>query len=99
MNERINELFDKALDQAVPETWTTLNPAQLSRLKQKFAQLIVQECERLNREQYHELLGVIVDTEEGDGFDSVCLDTVKRVAEYLANQGLTKCLEHGGADK
>lgn len=44
MNERINELFGQALDQAVPETWTTLNPAQLSKLKEKFADLIVQEC-------------------------------------------------------
>ena len=42
MNERINELFGQALDQAVPETWTTLNPAQLSKLKEKFAELIVQ---------------------------------------------------------
>ena len=44
MNERINELFGHALDQAVPETWTTLNPAQLSKLKEKFAELIVREC-------------------------------------------------------
>ena len=42
MNERINELFGQALDQAVPETWTTLTPAQLSKLKDKFAELIVQ---------------------------------------------------------
>jgi hypothetical protein len=42
MNERIDELFGKALDQAVPETWTTLNPTQLSKLKAKFAELIVQ---------------------------------------------------------
>lgn len=44
MNERIEELFGKALDQAVPETWTTLNPAQLSKLKDKFAELIIREC-------------------------------------------------------
>ena len=44
MNDRINELFGQALDQAVPETWTTLDPAQLSRLKAKFAELIVREC-------------------------------------------------------
>jgi len=47
MNERINELFGKALDEAVPETWTTLNPAQLTRLKGKFAELIVREYEKL----------------------------------------------------
>ena len=44
MNERIDELFGRALDQAVPETWTTLTPAQLSKLKDKFAELIVREC-------------------------------------------------------
>jgi hypothetical protein len=44
MNDRINELFGQALDQAVPETWTTLTPAQLSKLKDKFAELIVREC-------------------------------------------------------
>ena len=43
MNERIKELFGKALDEAVPETWTVLNPEQLSRLKTKFAVLIVRE--------------------------------------------------------
>ena len=44
MNERINKLFGQALDEAVPETWTTLDADQLSRLKEKFAQLIVREC-------------------------------------------------------
>ena len=44
MNERIRELFGQALDQAVPETWTTLNPTQLSKLKEKFAELIVRDC-------------------------------------------------------
>ena len=44
MNERINKLFGQALDEAVPETWTTLDPTQLSRLKEKFAELIVREC-------------------------------------------------------
>jgi len=56
MNERIEKLFKQAFDQAgietiyivfgtpVPETWTALTPAQLSKLKDKFAELIVQEC-------------------------------------------------------
>ena len=44
MNERINELFGQALDQAVPETWSKLSPEQLSKLKDKFAELIVREC-------------------------------------------------------
>ena len=44
MNQRINELFGQALDQAVPETWSKLSPEQLAKLKDKFADLIVQEC-------------------------------------------------------
>ena len=43
-----------------------------------------------------ELDGVIADVEEGEGFDDVCLDTVKYVRDQLAAapkrewQGLTK---------
>ena len=44
MNERIRELAGQALDQAVPETWSTLNCEQLGRFQEKFAELIVQEC-------------------------------------------------------
>lgn len=35
-----------------------------------------------NRELSYELLGVIIDVEEGGGFDDICLDTIKRV--YVA---------------
>jgi hypothetical protein len=31
----------------------------------------------------YELMGVIVDVEEGHGFDQVCLDTIKRVQNQL----------------
>jgi len=31
----------------------------------------------------HELSGVIVDVEQGNGFDSICLDTIKRVQASL----------------
>ena len=62
---------------------------------QLFAELIVQECARLNKHQSHELMGVIADVEEGDGFDDVCLSTVKRVAEHLAKD----LLEHFGVEK
>ena len=44
MNEQIHKLFGQALDEAVPETWTTLDADQLSRLKEKFAELIVRDC-------------------------------------------------------
>lgn len=41
---KIDELFNQALDRAVPETWTTLNEDQLSRVKDEFARLIIQDC-------------------------------------------------------
>lgn len=44
VNKRIDELFGQALDAAVPETWTTLNMMQVKLLKDKFAELIVEEC-------------------------------------------------------
>jgi iron-sulfur cluster repair protein YtfE (RIC family) len=61
----------------------------------KFAELILEECAKLNRHQYYELLGVITDVEEGDGFDDVCLNTLKRVAEHLAND----LKEHFGVEE
>jgi hypothetical protein len=41
---------------------------------------VAEECKRLS----YELDGVIIDTEEGAGFDAVCLRTVKRVRAALA---------------
>jgi hypothetical protein len=54
MNEQINKLFGQALDEAVPETWTTLDADQLSRLKEKFAELIVRECAKVALREDHE---------------------------------------------
>jgi len=62
---------------------------------EKFAELIVRECAKLNKHHSYELMGVITDVEEGDGFDDVCLNTVKRVAEYLAKD----LKEHFGVEE
>ena len=43
MNERINELWARAVDTAVPETYTSLSWAQIEKIKLVFAQLIVRE--------------------------------------------------------
>ena len=40
----IEKLFEQALDHAVPETWTTLTHGQLLMVKDKFAELIINEC-------------------------------------------------------
>ena len=84
MNDRIKALFIQAggiVEEENGNLWTysdDLDPKE-------FAELIVRECARLNKHQSYELMGVITDVEEGDGFDDICLNTVKRVAEHLAN--------------
>jgi len=47
MNERIDQLWGQALDGAVPETYTQLSHSQVLKVKQVFAELIVQECARV----------------------------------------------------
>jgi hypothetical protein len=44
MNERIDQLWGQALDQAVPETYSQLSHSQVLKVKQVFAELIVREC-------------------------------------------------------
>ena len=49
MNERINELFGKALDKAVPYTWTNLSHAEVESVIKVFAELIVRDCSGILR--------------------------------------------------
>jgi len=87
MNERIRQLADEAglrFTQLMSNPMVPVVDGKETDLE-KFAQLIVKECARLNKHQSYELMGVITDVEEGDGFDDVCLNTVKRVAEHLAH--------------
>ena len=44
MNTHTKKLFDRALDQAVPETWTQLSHEQMTEHASVFAELIVREC-------------------------------------------------------
>jgi hypothetical protein len=98
MNERIKllareaglEFDDDLVLEPEPIYYTTQKDLE------KFAELIVRECTRLNLELSYELAGVIVDTEEGIGFDSVCLNTVKQVHKSLANNQL---IEHFGLEQ
>ena len=98
MNEKIKEL---ALDAGIGFTlWDDSGREMIDNYTpeeylEKFAELIVRECARLNRLQSYELMGVITDVEEGDGFDDVCLNTVKRVAEHLAKD----LKEHFGVEE
>ena len=99
MNERIRQL---ALDAGIGFTlWDDSGREMIDNYTpeeylEKFALLIVGECAKLNRTQSYELSGVVVDTEDGHGFDSVCLNTVKRVEQYLAGNDL---LKHFGVEE
>ena len=56
MNERIDQLWGEALDQAVPETYTRLSHSQVLKVKQVFAELIVRECAdiaTINQHEWH----------------------------------------------
>ena len=88
MNDRIRQLAEQA-------GWDNHHSKFDTRIE-KFAELIVRECARLNLELSYELAGVIVDTEEGIGFDSVCLNTVKQVHNSLASNQL---IEHFGVEE
>ena len=89
MNERIKELAHEA---GLP----TYNPDGIPTKLEKFAELIVRECMELNRKQSWDLTGVIIDVEESTGFDEVCMNTVKRVKNYLAGDDL---LKHFGVEE
>ena len=87
MNSQIDDLYRQARLDAGHEKGFE---ATVQDVYQRFARLIVRECDRLNRRQSFELSGVITDTEHGSGFDSVCLDTVKRVEQYLAGNAFAQ---------
>jgi hypothetical protein len=53
MNERIDQLWGQALDQAVPETYSRLSYSQVLEVKQVFAELIVQESISALEEKIH----------------------------------------------
>jgi hypothetical protein len=44
MSKRIDELWGQALDQAVPDTYSSLSWTQVEKIKAVFAELIVREC-------------------------------------------------------
>jgi hypothetical protein len=57
----------------------------------RFAQLIVEECAKLNLDQSYNLMGVLADMAEPDAeFDRVCLNTVNHVHAYLSGNTLKK---------
>ena len=88
MNPRIQQLAEQA--RASIPTGALGVEQWIQAYNKKLAELIVAECDQLNRAQSYELAGVVADTKEGNGFDVLCLNTVKRVENYLANNTLKK---------
>lgn len=46
---------------------------------------LIAEVRALRRQSF-ELLGVVIDVEQGGGFDDACLETIKRVTNVLAGK-------------
>jgi hypothetical protein len=66
MNNHIEKLLDKALDRAVPETWTRLTHEQTMRLSSTLAELIVQDnIQTLRSNGYDDAAQVLQDIHFG----------------------------------
>lgn len=70
MNERIRELAGKALDQAVPETWSTLTAYDLNKFTEKFVELIIRECITLVKSHAEDRPQIINDIEKYFGINN-----------------------------
>ena len=87
MNKRIADLFAQALDAAVPETWTTLNPVQLMRLRDKFAELIVREC--ISKCEFIATMAAVTNND----------DEISRKCEATANSCAMMIRQHFGVEE
>jgi len=81
MNERINKLFGQAMDQSIPETWTTLTHSQLSILKDKFAELIVKEC--CQKLEDDGMVEVAIEMKQHFGVDGMSTEDKKTLIKEL----------------
>ena len=53
MNKTIDELLGQALDEVIPNTWSTLTPEQVTKLSEKFSELIVEKCVNICLEKHY----------------------------------------------
>lgn len=60
--------------------------AEMFKAERADMESLKRQCQTLS----FELLGVVIDTEQGHGFDPVCLDTIKRVRDQLHGIAGTK---------
>jgi hypothetical protein len=72
------------IDKMIDAVGTDISGKWMSREKVRELVSRIQHQHMLdNKDLSHDLLGVIIDVEEGDGFDDVCLNTIKRVCAKL----------------
>ena len=89
MNEQIKQLAGKALDQAVPETWTTLTAEQLQKVQEKFAELIVRECTGLLFDESERLYAYssecdsMRDGDEAEVVAEKCIDLMTMIEQHF----------------
>lgn len=60
--------------------------AEMFKAERADMESLKRQCQTLS----FELLGVVIDAEQGHGFDPVCLDTIKRVRDQLHGIAGTK---------
>jgi len=85
--ENNTRLEKMAAEAGFMDSWFSESGDDCKQEIMKFAQLIIEECQELNVYQSYELSGVIIDTENSE-FDAICLNTVKRVEQYLSGDNL-----------
>jgi hypothetical protein len=51
MNKRIKQLMGQTLDEKFAGTWSTMDTQDLTKFAERFAQLIVRECQKLNSKE------------------------------------------------
>jgi len=78
----------ESLEELIADPEIDFGPSyELTKVRQKESLRLIRKAiaeNKTNRELSYELLGVIVDVEEGAGFDDVCLNTIKRVHTTLS---------------
>ena len=83
MNERTRLLAGKALDQAVPETWTTLTAYDLNKFTEKFAELVVAECARIAAQTPCPYQDDFARQTYGHTWDMACVESAKNIRKHF----------------
>ena len=80
MNERMKQLAGEALDKAVPQTWTTLNPYELDKFIKVFAELIIKECGQVLVDNTP-VVDLVEDWDKG--YDRAMNDSIHHIYEHF----------------